>query len=332
MALKIMTCVINSSWLGHYRFQLIWELQVSIYDPAFCTKPSSPETSKPLDEDGYQSVCAFVRSRCKDLMVTSRDHHGGHLDYQHRVIHDFIFSRKMQSSLDAVLPEYFRQSQFPFQVGLSLVKQLYARNVYHTKRDLRDPLDPGGKSSLVVLSSHLQLYLFKPRGPLDENVLQVCAEMATAIAKLREPETHLKKLYLLCLTLDLARVQQFAPMSEIIRLGSSRCSDHTGLAYAMKHGRLHENWPRSRTWPIRRMVSPSEQHAQVIDPTSSRVGPYYLPCERTWWTSFLSHSGVKFVEQEDDVGPVWSLSRAVTHMAKAFLDAGASVDLELGLS
>jgi len=93
MALKIMTCMINSPWLGHYRFQLIWELQISIatgggvaYDTAFCTKPSSPETSKPLDEDGYQSVCAFVRSRCKDLMVTSRDHHGGHLDYQHRVI------------------------------------------------------------------------------------------------------------------------------------------------------------------------------------------------------------------------------------------------------
>lgn len=54
-----------------------------------------------FSQEAYQAVHLCVRSRCKDLIVTKQGSEAGSfdshdLDYQHRVIYDFLRSPKMQ--------------------------------------------------------------------------------------------------------------------------------------------------------------------------------------------------------------------------------------------
>jgi hypothetical protein len=331
IALKIVACVTGIPYPDFQRFELIRALQISIntrsgvaYDPEFFTKTSSPETSRPLDQAVYQSVNAFVKSRCKDLMVTSKRQDQGDLDYPHRVIYDFILSERLQSSLEAALPEHFRRPHFSFQLGILLARQVHERSVYNAKYHLEERSDFKSEFSLMIMYSYLRRYLSKQQGPLDQRAVQVCAEMTTTIIKLRLSKIGDEETFALSLILDLVRAQHFAPMSEIIRLGSTHSFNHTILMHA--NNEPNPRWPRGEYSPIRQVVSTSEPHTRFGDLASGPVGAHYLPCIHSWWTSFLEIT--KRIELEGDVGSVWSMSRAATYMARAFLESGASADIE----
>jgi hypothetical protein len=335
MALKIISCVPNINQPEESRFELMWALQKSIgtdmgvaHDPEFFANHTSSETCELLNETIYQSVSAFVNSRCKDLMVTSRDGDQGSLSYQHRVIHDFLLSERMQLSLDIALPEHFRRPHFAFHLGLLLARQTYE----HARR--------GGSwlSYLVQVSierlyDNLQEYLSEPQGPLDRRAAQTCDEITTDLVELSaDNDIYVEKRCLLPLTVHLARMQQSTSVSRIIRLGSQKSSNHTELvSVEVEEAKLPEGmipqWPGNKPSKVRQVVSTSEQHSGVIDPTLGRAGPGYLPCLMTWWTAFLFFSAG--INPEDDVGPVWSESRAATYVARAFLQAGASIEVEI---
>lgn len=331
MALKIISCVNEVCAPEEARFELIRALQTSIgtgrgvaHDPEFFTKPSSPETYRPVDEQGYQSVCAFVNSRCKDLMVTSKRKYEGYLSYQHRVIHDFLLSDRMQSLLNAALPEYFRRPQFPLHLGLLAARHLHEPNVHCAKSHL-------GFSHRFfptrMLCCYLEAYLSGLQGPLDQRILQTYDEITTDIIRRKVVEDSFGPSGMLDLTLGLARVQRFTPMSEIIRLGSEQSLDHTKLEYSKEEEPLqHRFWPDGRPSRIRRTVPISEPHTGLVDPAPGQAAPYYLPCLYTWWTFFLGEA--MDIKLSDDIGPVWSKSRAAAAVAKLFLEAGASIEVE----
>jgi hypothetical protein len=334
MALKILACVPDVPRAGYQRFELIRALQISIntrsgvaYDSEFFTKSPSPETSRPLDQAAYQSVCAFASSRCKDLMVTSKRHDQGDLNYQHRVIYDFVLSKRLQSSLDAAVPEHFRRPNFSFQLGILLARQLHERGVYNLKFHLWERLDFKGVCSLMILFSYLREYLKRLQGPLDQRAAQMCAELTTCIVKLRLSDFSDEDSLALALILDLARAQQFTPMSEIIRLGSKHSSNHTILMYVNKEETPGRRGPGDEHSPIRQVVPTSEPHTGLANSAPGPLASHYLPCESTWWTTFLEIT--MHIELEGDEGSVWSRSRAATYMARAFLKSGASVDIEL---
>jgi hypothetical protein len=86
MALKLVSCMLEHHRVEESRFQLVWALQRSIgtgigvaHNPEFFAEPSSSDASQPLNQTTYQSVSAFVQSRCKDLMVTSMHLNKGRL-------------------------------------------------------------------------------------------------------------------------------------------------------------------------------------------------------------------------------------------------------------
>jgi hypothetical protein len=347
MALKIVSCMADCPMIEHSRFELIWALQTSIstgvgiaHDPGFFAQPSSSQTSEPLNQKTYQTVNAFVKSRCKDLMVSSEQtryqgHPSGRLSYQHRVIHDFILSERMQTSLNTALPEHFRRPQFTFHLGLLSARQSYAR-AHCAEHDLGRLV----KVSTTILYVNLQEYLSELQGPLDQRAAQTCDEITTDVAKLGADVDVFRvswKFYLartdmknnvlrVPLTLYLARIQRFTSVSEIIRLESQKSSNHIELIH-VKGANVRHGWSYANPSPIRQTVSTTEQHTKVIDLTPVRGGPYYLPCRETWWTAFLFQATI--IKLGHDVGPVWSESRAATYVARAFLEAGASIEVEL---
>jgi hypothetical protein len=339
MALKIVACVVeypgSPMTRAKQRLELIRALQTSIntrsgvaYDSEFFTKTPSPETSRPLDKAAYQSVCAFVRSRCKDLMLTSKGRDEGCLHYQHRIIYDFVLSKRLQLLLDASVPEHFRQPHFSFQLGLLPAGQLHERSVHKVKSGLREFPGLTGGSDWVLLDYYFMIYLRGIQGPLHQRAVQMCAKLTESIIKLRQLDgSNPGDFSMLPLILDLARTQQFTPMSQIIRLESTRSSNHTILKYANKEEAPYQSGPGEEHSPIRQVVSTSESHTRLVDPVLGPVGAHYLPCASTWWTKFLHFT--KDIDLEDDIGSVWSESRAATYMARAFLESGASVDIEL---
>lgn len=337
MALKILSCVDELFTPQEVRFELIRALQASIgtgrgiaHDPEFFAKLSSPETSRPVDEQGYQSVCAFVNSRCKDLMITAKarreeqieGHTEGRIHYQHRVIYDFLLSDRMQSLLNAALPEYFRRPGFTLYLGVLVAKQTHERRVHcaqpHLGRRIYT-LDP-----TLILCYYLRMYLSDLQGPLDQRAVQTCEEITTDMIRRTADD---KMDMLLILTLHLVRVQRFTPMSEIIRLGSEQSLDYTKLEYAKEEEPLqHRFWPDGRPSRIRRAVSMGDPHTGLAHPTPGQAAPSHLPCTETWWTFFLIR--VAIIKLRDDVGPIWSRSRAAAAEAKLFLEAGASIEIE----
>jgi hypothetical protein len=340
MALKIVTCVLDRYGFQESRFKLIWALQISIstgigiaHDPEFFAQPSSSEAPQALNQTTYQSVSAFVQSRCKDLMVTSMQGKKGHLSYQHRVVHDFLFSERLQSSLDVALPEHFRRPQFTFHVGLFSARKAnerahYAARVF-AKSDQDFFFDTDSEAAAkVILYDHLRQYLSELQGPLDQRAAQTCDEITTTIVQLDAAMVNDEN-FLIGLMLHLVQIQRFTSMSEIIRLGSQRSLDYIELAYAKKEGLPAGQLLQvgKKPSPIRHVVSTSEQHARVVDSTPGQAGPHYLPCLKTWWTAFLIKA--TSIELEDDVGPVWSRSRAAMYVARAFLEAGASIEVEI---
>jgi hypothetical protein len=95
IALKIVDCFDTGINLEWQRFEVVWALQTTIsagsgiaHDAHFFAKPPSARTGRPIGLKAYQAVCEFVRSRCKDLLITiySPDKKLGYVDYQHRVI------------------------------------------------------------------------------------------------------------------------------------------------------------------------------------------------------------------------------------------------------
>jgi hypothetical protein len=339
MALKIVSCVFDDYQSDQIRFELIRALRTSIgtgrgvaHDPEFFTKLSSPESSRPVDEQGYQSVCAFVNSRCKDLMVTKGQREvqleghmpyiEGRIHYQHRVIYDFLLSEKMQSLLNAALPEYFRRPGFSLHLGVLVAKQSHERRVHcaqpHTGR--RIFLDP-----TLILHRYLGKYLSDLQGPLDQRAVQTCDEITTDIIMRRVDNNRNT---LLLLIIHLVRVQRFTSMSEFIRLGSEQSLDHTKLEYAKEDEPDQQRcWPYGEPSRMRRAVSMGDPHTGLAHPTPVQAAPSYLPCTETWWTFFLM--GMVGIKLCDDIGLVWSHSHAAAHIGRAFLEAGASIEVEL---
>ena len=79
--------------------------------------------------------------------------------------------------------------------------------------------------------------------------------------------------------------------------------------------------------PICRVVSTSELQTGVVEPTLDRVAFCYLPCQETWWTSFLSDASKITPGLYTQL--IGSRSRAFGYAARAFLEAGASMELEI---
>lgn len=136
MALKIA----QLAFPPDYRYLAMWALSESIgtgsgivYDTYFGTHFPYADCDTAVDsEETYQTVDLFVRSRCRDLIVTEQGSETAtfgcrhQLDIQHRVIYDFLQSTKMQSEIDAHVPEHFVASQFRVQSALVITKLDFA--------------------------------------------------------------------------------------------------------------------------------------------------------------------------------------------------------------
>ena len=346
MALKIVSCVNHQSWTGRQRFELILALQTSIgtgcgiaYDQIFFTTSLSLETGKSLNHKAHQAVSAFVESRCKDLMTTSASYEDeGELRYRHRVIHDFLSCDRMQSVLHSAVPAHFRAPQFTLHLGILATRKMHECEANSVPETLIKPLDPKAGS---ILRAHLEIHLENPEGSLDESAMESCSETARSIIRLFTRNDQLKQQLkpkrmifdpeydtLLRLALVLVRAQQFDPISDIIQHGCEQMLGHIRQASNMKDQR-----PRRRCWmgkppaKLRQVVSTNKQHTGAVDPTTGRAGPYYLLCVHTWWTRLLSTA--TYTKLEEDVGPVWGHLHAATYVARAFLEAGASLEVEL---
>jgi hypothetical protein len=310
MALKVVTCMEESDIPPVVeRFELIWALQTSIStgsgiacDPDFFTKPWDPDTERPLDAKAYQTVCAFVNSRCKDLMVTSMSprNNTGFLEYQHRVIYDFVSSEKMQSAVNSAVPEHFRAPQFGFHLGILATGRLHERLESEIHVEIRSPT--WGLSATnncqIALKDHLERHIAEGKGSLDQTAIKTCDETARAMLR----SVPGKAQYLQQLALNLVRVQEFGLISDIIDLGSKETVGHIKPAYVNQGEELDmQSWLGRSPLPIRQVVSTCEPDTQDIDSTLRRL--CYLPCINTCWTALLHHA-VSYVKLEDDEGPV----------------------------
>lgn len=347
MALKLVSSLENSFCLDIQRFELVWALQASIgtgsgvaHDPGFYTSPLSLKSAGPLDQKVHQAVSAFVSSRCKDLMLASIESNGqGRLEYQHRVIYDFLSSKKMQSVVDSAVPEHFRAPQFTLHLGIVAARQVHECDMYRSTGPSRRRLQLSDASPGWILADHLDTYLSSLEGPLDETALQASSELATSINRSLTSSNQVE--YEECnfddfisLTMFLAstlvRLQQFGLISDLIHLGSEQAVDHVLLTYAKDEDPLS-----SRSWlgvapsSIRQVVSTREAGGTSINLALGRVAPCYLPCVYTSWTEFLLTCVTKKVVLDDDERPVWSWARAIAYMARAFLNAGASIEVEI---
>jgi hypothetical protein len=346
MALKIVSCLDDQSWADRQRFEVILALQTSIgtgcgiaYNQSFFTTSLSPETGKSLNHEAHQAARAFVESRCKDLMITSASSKGEReLRYRHRVIHDFLSCDRMQLVLDSAVPAHFRAPQFTLHLGILETRQMHECEANSVPETMIQPLRPKAGSTLCA---RLDIHLENLEGSLDESAMQSCSETARSIIRLftrsDQPKQQLKPKRmifdpeydeLLRLALVLARAQQFDPISDMIQHGCEQILGHIRQAYNMKDER-----PRRRRWmgtppaKLRQVVSINKQHTGVVDLATGRAGPYYLPCVHTWWTALPS--AATYTKLEEDIGPVWSHSHAATYVARAFLEPGASLEVEL---
>jgi hypothetical protein len=164
--------------------------------------------------------------------------------------------------------------------------------------------------------------------------MQTYSEIARAILRLLVSLHHLSLLdgnaaieeLVFGLAGALVRVQQSGMISDIVRFGSEQVLEH--IRPTCVGSKLHRRcWPGRTPFPVRQVVSTSEQHTRVIDLTTGRAGPDYLPCLKTWWTAFLFNA--TSLIGSHDAGPVWGTSRTATYVARAFLEAGASIEVEI---
>lgn len=240
----------------------------------------------------------------------------------------------MQSTLNTALPEHFRRPQFTFHLGPLSARQSCKR-ARCGEPDLGDRICTL-KTPTEMLWGDLEEYLSKPQGLLDQQAEQTCDEINTDIVKLFA-EVEYDEEFLLPLMLDLSRLQRFTALLELIPLESQQTLNHILLVFAQKED-LPSGMPfefDQKFWgsgfsSIRQTVSTGGQHTGVIGSTPGRIEPYYLPCHSTWWTSFLLRATWLW-SSNSDVGPVWSTMHGAAHVARAFLKAGASIEVELCL-
>jgi hypothetical protein len=334
MALKIVSSLTDSYNPELERFALVRALQTSIgtgngvvYDPKFFTRAPSPKFGRLQDQKEHQAVSAFVDSRCKDLMIISEDDYGrGTLQYRHRVMYDFLSCDRMQLVVDAAVPEHFRLPQFKLHLGILAARQMHECDVYESKVLSEGCIQLPSPEAETILYSHLVSYLSDLEGPLDESAIQTCSQIARSIFRLFaslgqvkptsiDPEENT----LLHLMLVLASVQQHDLLFDFIHLGSQQTLDHIRLAHASGEEPLHYY---ASPFPVRQVVWRRELDAGIMDRMPGQIVPRYLPCVHTSWTSFLFN----LTEMGWSLG---TLSRGATYVAKAFLEAGASIEVEL---
>jgi hypothetical protein len=118
--------------------------------------------------------------------------------------------------------------------------------------------------------------------------MQTYSEIARAILRLLVSLHHLSLLdgnaaieeLVFGLAGALVRVQQSGMISDIVRFGSEQVLEH--IRPTCVGSKLHRRcWPGRTPFPVRQVVSTSEQHTRVIDLTTGRAGPDYLPCLKT---------------------------------------------------
>ena len=304
MALKIIGELNHSYDTSVDRFELIWALQTSLgtgsgvaSDPNFFTKPPSLIATEWRDQEAYEAVSAFVGSRCKDLLVTSRSSgtREDKLEYQHRVIHDFLASERMQALVNAAVPKHFQVTQFRFHLGLHAAWRLYEHHVYLLSgKEEGYRRDYYSYQALVRLQYCLQQYLENIEDAVDERILQTCDEMAVASHRLltggalASLDARDNRGELLTILEDLVRAQQFGLLSDIIRNGSAQNLQYIILAYVKEDKPLHGHcWLGDAPSFVRRAVSINKSHIWDTSFAPHRTTPCYLPCVDSLWTEFL---------------------------------------------
>jgi hypothetical protein len=310
------------------RFQLIWALQASIgngsgvaYDPDFFTRPLSIESARLLDQEAHQAVGAFVGSRCKDLMLVSKTPHGqGKLQYQHRVVYDFLSSQRMHSVVDSAVPQHFRAPHFTFHLGISAARQMHECDLYFSKPFLR-----GSRQISIVVPEQLLLlhtdeYLNSLEGQLDESAMQTCSEIARSMFRrllitfdqVTRLDGNLSHIQLLSLAVILTGTRRFDLIHDIVRAGSVQAWDHIRSAYVRNEEQPHRgSWLGRTPFGVRQVVSSCGPHAGILNATTSQRTPCYLPCVYTLWIKFPVVV-TKQAELKHDEEPVWGYARPIS--------------------
>ena len=360
MALKLVNVVSgNSCYPERQRFEVIWALLTSIsagnglaFDSEFATQPLTTGTAMPLNWKAYQAVSAFVDSRLKDLLVAHGDSNRsegtvqyqhrviydceGTVQYRHRVIYDFLSSEKMRSAVDAAVPEHFSTLHFGSQLSLLMARQMYERDIHATRFPLKDNAQTsvGSIAGPILFESIQEAYDSSAISLPDNRSLRMRDDLARAIFRqvrlvrdgsLKSMGTT-KKSYgysydFLAVMIYLVALRQFGFMADLIRCGYEMHSDHVGLAHVKNEEPLHAGcWlglgPKEVRWKV-----PSREPNDTIVKSESTM-PCYLPCVHTWWTYFL----LRFSHRPRDPD-VWS--HAGSYIAKAFVESGASIDVEI---
>lgn len=341
------------------RYLLIWMLQRSIqtghgiaHDHGFATHPPYVKDAVSECRAAFESLLGFVKSRCKDLMVIlpNLKHsvptipYG--IEYQHRVVYDFLQSPRMRSEVDSHVPKHFRAPEFPLKLGLAdfqfkvdlveadselqsvLRPELYAHRIGLLISKLADCLD----RYLTVTSWHAG-------GTINKHTVKACQTSSRqSLQRLMSRSIQPRRLsgdwYLWAkLMLTFARTRHFDFIEDVVHFVSKSESEFIQLADIESRTPIDaEAWSYTDRWYIRRPVPGGESISRDKTKTPSRTTCYYLPCESASWIDFLIH-----VREFDDVldsEPLQNETRtreksALSHAISLFLEAGASTEVEI---
>ena len=343
MALKLAAETDDS----HIRYFFMWMLQKSIqsgrgiaHNQGFATCLASVKDDVAECRAVHNTMRVFVETRCKDLMALSPAMTDNpslmphRIDFQHRIIYDFLRSTKMRSKIDAHVPKHFKAPEFLLELEM-LEFQISV-----------DKLEGASNSSVrdldwhtIQLANGLEKYsaatLWHADGTFKKPAVQACEDSARAafrrLVSHSFQRSRLRKHWTgwAYLILQLARYRRYGLIEDAFKVVYE-----TGTPFVnSKEIEIFDDMGgHLRAWYIRYAASEHELSARDHALTSSQPKSYYFPCEGTLWTGLLRQAQ-HFNDEHMSEPPTEEMrtrdKHNLSHAIQLFLEAGASTKVEL---
>lgn len=332
---------------SHVRYFFMWMLQKSIqsgrgiaHDQGFATCLASVDDDVAECRAVHNTMRFFVETRCKDLMALSpaTAHnpslmpHG--IDYQHRVIYDFLRSTKMRSKIDAHVPKHFKGPEFLLE--LEMLEFQIKVDKFAWDSSIRS-LDRYADQLARGLENYSAATLWHADGTFNKPAVQACEDSARAASRRLVPHSFLRTrlddhwhgwAYLI---LQLARYRHYGLIEDVVKLvyeTETEFSDWKEIELFDKSMRGHN----VRFLYTRCAVSEHELSARDNALTSSQPKSYYFPCKSTLWTELLREAQY-FNDGHMSKSPTEEMrtrdKHNLSHAIQLFLEAGTSTKVEL---
>jgi hypothetical protein len=291
------------------------------HDPVFAAHHPEIGDGSPWTEEGWRATSTFVHTRCKSLLFAASfgtawsDHS---VEFSHRTAYDFVVSQRMQNILTAQIPAHFQCPDFEVGVGLVYAKELFLPGLANALEILTDAL--GTRRKRIKADG---------RDLLENAAARICDSTGKFWIRHHYNHMYSKAHITMPLAIQLVSYGYFEMSTEMIQQETSLLKTHVDVM----RNPLRATLPRRLGGPfwessislVRLAGCQSAVPKATVDtcPVDVKAAKQvmWLPCNQSFWILLLLrvHKHIWDIEER----------RSIPHLIEAFLQSGASLDIEI---